>query len=236
MLGATENVTVAEPVPAKVGGPGLVFVNQPPLMVTCHTQVGPCGIDSVKVTVPPLAGTLALVGVTVCAQEMAGCVTLTVFPAIVSDPSLALYPFAATETVTVPESVLPEAPLRTASHAVLLTAVQLQPPPCVRLTVNVTVSPPGCALTVVGLTLYRQGTPSCVTVTAWSAMVSVPDRATPVLAATATVTEVEVTAETVRNPVLDTAVNVQSVPCALVTVRNVDPPSELIFWVVGDTV
>ena len=182
MLGATENVTAAGPVPAEVGGPGLVFVSQLAFVVTCHTQVGPCGIDSVKVTVPPLAGTLALVGVTVCAQETAGCVTLTVFPAIVSDPSLALYPFAATETVTVPESVLPEAPLRTASHAVLLTAVQLQPPPCVRLTVNVTVSPPGCALTVVGLTLYRQGTPSCVTVTAWSAMVSVPNREAPVFA------------------------------------------------------
>ena len=70
---------------------------------------------------------------------------------------------------------LPEAPAVTVSQLVaLLTAVQLQPVPAVTVTVPVVAADVG--FNEVGEIVNVQGTPACVTVKVWPAIVIVPVR------------------------------------------------------------
>ena len=70
---------------------------------------------------------------------------------------------------------LPEAPAVTVSQLVaLLTAVQLQPVPAVTVTVPVVAAEVG--FNEVGEIVNVQGTPACVTVKVWPAIVIVPVR------------------------------------------------------------
>ena len=220
-----ETITVPELVPDAP----LVIVKYPALLDEVQVQPVPCVLVTVNVTVPPLAPTLALVGVTLNAQDAAAaCVTVTECPAIVSAPDRAPLLLAAAETVTVPLPV-PEAPPVIVRKPALVDAVQPQPEPCVLVTVNVVVPPLAGTLALAGVTLNTQDIlEGCVTVTVWVPIRIVPDRAAPLFAATETVTVPLPWAELspiviVRNPSPVDALQVQTNGVG-VTVNAAVPP------------
>ena len=101
------------------------------------------------------------------------CVTLNVWPAIVTDPVRCAVPvFAATVTLTVPLPVPPEPTVT--SHAALLVAVHAQVLPVV--TATATLSPPAGEVRLVGAIVNVHGAPACVTLNVWPAIVTDPVR------------------------------------------------------------
>jgi len=146
---------------------------------------------------------------------------------MVTAPDRAAPLLAAAETVTVPLPV-PEAPPVIVRNPALVDAVQLQPEPCVLVTVNVAVPPLAPTVAVAGVTLNTQDVvDGCVTVTVCPAMVSAPDRAAPLLAAAETVTVPlylpSAPLVIVRNPALVDALQVQPIGVG-VTVNVAVPP------------
>jgi hypothetical protein len=125
---------------------------------------------------------------------------------------------------------VPEPPLTTVRNALLLEAVQMQSPPCELVTVKVLVPPLAATLTVVGLTLKLelQVPASWLMLMVWPAMVTVPVRAKPPFGDAVTVTEPEPLPEdpfvTARNPLFDTALQLQPVPCPTLTLNERVPP------------
>jgi hypothetical protein len=113
-------------------------------------------------------------------KQPLACVTVKVCPAMVIVPVRCGPVFAATEKFVVPLPA-PLAPAVIVIQVSLLAAVQAQPVAVATLTDPV---PPAAAtLCEVGLRVNAQPL-ACVTVNVWSAMVIVPMRCGPVLAAT----------------------------------------------------
>ena len=126
---------------------------------------------------------------------------------------------------------LPDAPEFTVIQALLLTAVQLQPPAAV--TAIVSVIPPATTLTVVGAIEELHGTPACVTVKVLPPIVSVPLREV-VEALAATVYETEpfplplALALIVIQASLLVALHPQPVPAVTVTVPDAPAATALV--------
>jgi hypothetical protein len=140
-------------------------------------------------------------------------------------PLRALPVLAATVNATEPLPA-PLAPAVTATHATLLVAVQSQPAAVVTATLPL---PPGAAIEASGgAIVYVHGTGAAAwfTVNVWPAMVSVPVRALPVLAATVNATEPfpVPTAPAVTATHGTLLVAVQSQPAAVVTATLPLPP------------
>jgi hypothetical protein len=174
-------VKAIEPLP--VPAAGLVIVSHcGSLEDAVHPQAGPA--VTVTVPEPPPAAKFWLVGAS-AKVHAACCVTVSVWPPIVTDPLRAAPLFAATAICTVPFAA-PDAPAVMVIHASVVEAVQAQPAPAVTAISNV---PPGaCESTAVGKIEKVHGAALCVTVNVWPAIVAVPVRAAPVLAATFSVT------------------------------------------------
>ena len=120
---ATLNVTV--PFPDPLAPP--VIVIHVALLAAVHAQ--PLPLVTVNEPVPPPATTDSDTGETEYVHGAAACVTVKIWPAIVSVAVRStVVVFWATLNATVPLSV-PEAPLVTVSHAALLTAVHEHPIP-----------------------------------------------------------------------------------------------------------
>jgi hypothetical protein len=148
LFAAAETVTVPDPLPEVP----LVTVRKLVLLAAVQLQPEPCVFVTVKVVVLPLAPTLVLIGDTLNTHAGAAWLTVTLFPAIVTVPEREAPMLAAADTVTVPDPV-PELPLVTVRKLVLLAAVQLQPVPCVFVTVKVVLPPPAATLALAGVTL-----------------------------------------------------------------------------------
>jgi hypothetical protein len=162
------------------------------------------------------------------------CRTLTTVPAIVSEPRrLHVVVLAATSNVTeaLPD---PDAPLVSVIQALLLTAVHGQP------AATVTVLLPLLAAAgndwLVGDTAGEHEFPACVTVKVAPAMVSVPLRPDPVLAAAVNLTDPlpdpVAPLVTVSHDALLAAVQLH--PVAAVTLLLPPPPAAAIDCVVGE--
>jgi hypothetical protein len=152
LLVATMNVAVPVPLP----GPGLIIATHATLLTASHGQVD--AAVTVLVPEPPSEVNERLVGeIDVVQEPVALCVTVNVFPAMVSVPvRLVVAVLAATRNATVPDAD-PDAPLVTVSHDVWLAAVQAQPAPVVTALFPVPPSPPKARL--VGEMLYVQLAP-----------------------------------------------------------------------------
>jgi hypothetical protein len=97
------------------------------------TQLQLAGASTLTVRAPPDTENCALAGDNTVTQEAAACVTVKVWPAMVSVPVRGLeFGLLATANPTAPLPE-PEAPLVTVIQASLLTAVQLHPPGAVTL-------------------------------------------------------------------------------------------------------
>jgi len=153
------------------------------LLTAVHEHVA--GAKTPNEKVPPPAGTLMASGLTKMSQS-AFWVTVTVSPAIVRVPvRVPCPPNPGTVNVTLPLP-LPLAPLVTVMKDALLTAVHAHALDAV--TVTVAVPPISPNVTEVGDRAYVHATAAWFTETVWPAMVSVPARADPVLAATENLT------------------------------------------------
>src|SRR4051812_5752488 len=128
-----ENPTVPLPEPL---APDVTVSHGVLLLTAVHGHE--LAVVTATLPVPPPAATDWLVDPIVI-EQAADCVTVKVFPAIVSDPIRAVVSvLAATEYATVPLPV-PDAPLVSVSHASLLKAVQAH----VAVTGTVPVAAPG---------------------------------------------------------------------------------------------
>ena len=97
-------------------------VNHAALLVVLHAHVLP--VVTATATLSPPAGDVRLVGAIVNVHGAPACVTLNVWPAIVTDPVRCAVPvFAATVTLTLPLPVLPDP---TVNHAALLVVLHAQ--------------------------------------------------------------------------------------------------------------
>ena len=162
-----------------------MIVNHAALLTAVHAQ------PAVVVTVTVVPGPPARRSTDSAARSRthrhggaAACVTVNVWPAIVSVPVRSAPVFAAIVKSTDPLPV-PLAPDVIVNHAALLTAVHAQP--AVVVTVTVVPGPPAAPIDwLVGAIVYAQagGAAACVTVNVWPAIVSVPVRSAPVFAAT----------------------------------------------------
>lgn len=226
VLVAACTVTVPPPVPDVVP----LSVKKLLLLVAFQLQGEPWVTVTVKLADPPPPATLVEGGETLNAHgcNPESCVTLTVWPAMVTEPLRELPVLAPTLTVTVP-SLVPDAPPVTDRKPVLLTAVQLQPAPPVFVTVKVIAAPPAPTVVELGDTLnaHEPAAAACLTVRPWLAIPTPPSRATPVLAATLTVTVPlpvpDAPLAIDRKPWKLTASHAQPEPCVLVTEKVTDP-------------
>ena len=214
-VAAAVNVTVPGPV---LFAPAVIVIHES-LVDAVHVQ--PAATVTLMVRVPPLASTLILSGETLKPQP-GDCVTVTVCPATVN-VLVRNGPFvAAIVNVTVP-APLPLVPEEIAIQESLLDAVQAQPAAAVTFTVRV--PPVASAVKVSGETSKLQPG-DCVTVTVCPAIVRVPVRAGPFVAATVKVTvagPLPLVADdiTIHGSLLD-AVHVQ--PAAALTFTERVPP------------
>jgi hypothetical protein len=125
VFAATVNATVPLPVPELP----LLTVIHAALLAAVHVQPVPAVTPTDPL--PPADVSDAEVVESVKVQGAPACVTVTVFPAIVSVPEREVADvFAATVNATVPLPV-PELPPLTVIQAVLLAAVHVQPLPAV---------------------------------------------------------------------------------------------------------
>jgi hypothetical protein len=173
VFAATENWVTPLPLPL---APEVIVIHVA-LLVAVHAQ--PVKAVTFTLPVPPLAMKLWVVGLMVNKQPELW-VTVKVLPPMVNVPVRCGPVFAATENCVTP-SPLPLAPEVMVIHVALLAAVHAQPVAVVTLTEP---DPPlAGTLCEVGLRVNEQPE-LCVTVNVWPAMVNVPVRCGPVLAAT----------------------------------------------------
>jgi hypothetical protein len=112
-----------------------VMVSHPALLVA--VQVQPVGMSTDVDPVPPVAETFWLVGVRVAEQAAAACVTVNVFPAIVSVPVRCVpfgFALALKLVVPLPDPLAPDVMV---SQAALLVAVHPHPAPAETATLPV---------------------------------------------------------------------------------------------------
>ena len=143
---------------------------------------------TLTVVVPPSAPRLALGGAIVNVHGgggVADCVIVTVRPAIVIVPDRSAPLLAATVNVTVASPLPLVAP--SVSHGTLLDAVHAQPA-CAASTRSVAVPPEAPKFCVDAVTVNVHGNAACVIVKVCPAIVSVPVRSDPGLAAIANAT------------------------------------------------
>ncbi len=207
------------------------------MLTAVHAQ--PASAVTATVPVPPLDATLREDGEIVSVHATPACVTVKIFPAIVSVPDrdeVEVFADALKLTDPVPE---PDAPAVTASQPVLLlTAVHAQPAGAVTATVPLPPFEP--TLCDPGAIVSLQLIPACVTVKLLPAIVSVPERVdTPVFAAalneTEPLPEPDAPAVTVSHAVLLlTAVHAQ--PAGAVTATVPVPPFDTTLCDVGEIV
>ena len=177
VLAATMTSTLPSPVPPDP------TLSHAALLVVLQAQVLPA--VTATATLSPAAGEVRLVGAIVNVHGAPACVTLKVWPAIVTDPVRCAVPvFAATVTLTLPLPVLPDP---TVNHAALLVVLHAQVLPVV--TATATLSPAAGEVRLVGAIVNVHGVPAWVTLKLWPAIVTDPVRcAVPVFAATVTLT------------------------------------------------
>jgi len=176
-LAATLKLTLPLPVPLA----GALTVSQPSLVVAVHAQPAGAVTAIGGVDAPPAAGTVRLVGLIVTAQPP-DCVTVNVWPPIVSVPVRSGPAFAPALNSTLPLPV-PLAPAVIVSHGSFLVAVHVQPAGAVTAIGGVDGPPAAGTVRLVGLIVTAQP-PDCVTVNVWPPIVNVPVRSGPALAAT----------------------------------------------------
>jgi hypothetical protein len=206
------------------------IVIQPAFSVA--VQLHPLVVVTVMVPVPPAAGKDWLAGEMAKTQVIAVCVTVKVCPAIVSVPLRNTPGFAVTVKLTVPLPV-PEAPDAMLIQLTLATAVHEQALPPVVTAVEP--DPPLAATVWVAGAIAKLHEVSCVIVNVCPAIVSVPLRAEPGLAATVMLTVPLPVPEppdvTVIQLTFGTAVHAQPAPA--VTALEPDQPLAGTVWPVG---
>jgi len=176
---------VTDPLPVPI--PPEVIVSHEGLLLVA-VQVQPADVDTaIGVPLPPAAPIDCLSGaiMNVHGVDAPSCVTVKVRPAMVSVPVRAAPVFAVTVKPTDPLPV-PVSPEVIVSHeGLLLVAVQVQPAD-VDTAMGVPVPPaaPIDCLSGAIMDVHGVDAPSCATVKACPAIVSVPVRAAPVFAAT----------------------------------------------------
>jgi hypothetical protein len=169
LFAAAVKLTLPLPVPLAPA----VIVNQPSLLAAVQLQPAGAVTAIAGVDGPPAAGTVRLVGLIVTAQPLL-CVTVNVWPPIVSVPVRSGPVFAAAVKVTLPLPV-PPAPAVIVSQPSLLAAVQLQPAGAVTAIAGVDGPPAAGTVRLVGLIDTAQPL-CCVTVNVCPPIVSVPVR------------------------------------------------------------
>lgn len=201
-------------------------------LATVH--VHPAPVVTVIVPVPPVAFRVSEAGLTLNVQAAAACVTVNVFPAIVSVAERdAVVVFAAAVKSAVPPP-LPVAPLVIVTHEAALVAFQVQPAPVVTVTAPV---PPVAATDWLVEEMAYEQAPACVRVNADPAIVSVPTRLVVAVFAekpNATVPVPEPEAPDVRliQELLLAAVHAQ--PAAAVTALLPEPADAITDWLAGE--
>jgi hypothetical protein len=193
--------------------------------VAVHPQPAP--VVTPTVPEPPAARNVCDGGAIENVHGAACCVTVNVCPPIEMLPLRAAAALAATLKTTTPFPV-PDDPAVTVIHGAFDTAVQAQPAPAVTF---VRASPPPAATSMVaGDSEKPHGAAACVTVKVWAAIVAVPVRAAPELAATFSVTvpvPVPVAPEaTVIQPTLAAAVHAHDPPVDTV-MADVPPAADI---------
>ena|SRR5438105_3399985 len=170
VFAATEYPTA--PLPAPVA-PDVIVIHAA-LLAAVHVQVDAAAVTPTDPVVAPAPGA-ALVGDSVNVQGTPACVTVNVWPAIVSVPvrDVALV-FAATEYVTAPFPA-PVLPPVIVSHDALLEALHAHVP-ADAVTLTLPLDAPEAGDRLVGDSVNVHATPACVTVNVCPAMVSVPVR------------------------------------------------------------
>ena len=224
-------VTLKDTEPAPVPVAPLVTVIQ--LLLLTAVQAHQSAAVTVAVPAPPAEANDWFVG-EIDGAHGPSWVTLNTVPAIVSEPiRLHVVGLAATSKVTEPLPV-PDAPLVTVIHALLLTAVHGQPVPIA--TVLLPVPPAAVNDWLDGDSEDEHEVPPWVTVNVAPATVSVPVRLAAVLAATLNETDPlpapVAPLVTVINVLLLTAVHGQ--PGVAVTVVVPVPPDVVNDWLDGD--
>ncbi len=170
VFAAMEKATVPLPLPLAPD----VIVSQASLLVAVQLQ--PAAVVTLLLPEPAPAPGVSDVGETEKVQGggAPAWVTVTVWPAMVSVPVRGdVDVFAAMENATAPFP-LPPVPDVMVIQEALLVAVHVQPASVVTVLLPEVAAAPG--VSDVGETVKVQGTPACVTVTVWPAMVSVPVR------------------------------------------------------------
>jgi hypothetical protein len=182
-------VVFAAPLKVTVPFPELV---DPPVTVTqlaplAAVQAHPVGVVTDTLPVPPIAATACVDDERLKVQLTPGCVTVKLWPAIVSVAVRAVVVvFAAALKLTVPLAE-PLVPPVTVTQLAPLVAVHAQP--VVVVTATLPVPPAAATACVEAERLNAQFAPVCVTVKVFPAMVSVPVRdEVAVVAVTAKVT------------------------------------------------
>lgn len=212
------NEKVTEPMPDPVA-PAVTVIHGV-VVVAVHGQDVPEMTLSVRLLA--VASTEKLTGVTVDAQPVAACVTVTVWPAAVNVPVRGLpVAFCAMENVTepIPE---PAAPLVMVIQLVAVVAVHGQDVPETTLSVRLLAIASTAKLT--GVAVDAQPVAACVTVTVWPAAVNVPVRGVPVVFCamenvTAPIPDPVAPLVMAIHPVPVVAVHEQEVPAMMLSVR-----------------
>ena len=154
--------------------PAPTFNHDDALLDAVH--VHPVGAAIDVDTVPPLAPTEMLTGVSAYVQGAAVWLTVNVWPPIVSVPCrVCVTAFAAAENATDPLPLPLALPLMLNQLGASLTAVHVQPAGAV-MAVD-PVPPPNATDALTGDSEYVQATPGWSTVNVWPPTVSVPCRA-----------------------------------------------------------
>jgi hypothetical protein len=208
------SVSVTEPFPLPLAGDTVAQ-----LWFDDAVQAQPAWAVTVTVCVPALAVTLKEVGAAVKVHGTPACVTVTAWP-----PTVTVAERELVEVLAASVSVTEPFPLPLAGDTVTQLwfdeAVHAQP--ACAVTVTVCVPAPAVTLNEVGAAVKVQGTPACVTVTAWPPTVTVAVRElVEVLAARVTVTEpfpLPLAGDTVTQLWFDDAVQAQPACAVTVTV------------------
>jgi hypothetical protein len=217
VLAAADTATVPLPVPELP----LVIVIHGTFGIAVHVQAGP--VVTIVEAAPPPTGTDCDDGAMAKLHAAAACMTLNVWPAIVTVPVRAAPVFAATDRATVPLPV-PEPPLVTVIHGTFGVAVHVQAGPVVTM---VEAGPPPAGTDCDdGAMAKLHAAAACVMVNVWPVIVTVPVRAAPVFAAADTATVPLPVPDpplvTVIHVTFGVAVHVQAGP--VVTVVDAGPP------------
>jgi hypothetical protein len=216
VLAAMLNVTAPMPDPV---APAVTVIHGV-VVVAVHGQDVP--VMTLSVRLLAVASTAKLTGVTVEAQPVAACVTVTVWPAAVNVPVRGLpVAFCAMENVTepIPEPLAPDVIV---IHGVVVVAVHGQDVP--ETTLNVRLVAIASTAKLLTDTVPMQPVAACVTVTVWPATVNVPVRGLPVAFCameneTAPMPEPVAPDVIVSHEVVVVAVHEQEVPAMTLSVR-----------------